>query len=66
MVNDVFIDESVLTTGRYISVVATALKNQNTFVWDEDQASDNDKEYSLFLPLYSYLLCVVSSVNASM
>ena len=46
MVNDVFIDESVLTAGRYISVVATALKKQNTFVWDEEQASDNYKEYS--------------------
>ena len=46
MVNDGFIDESVLTTGRYISVVATALKKQNTFVWDEEQASDNNKEYA--------------------
>ena len=46
MVNDVFIDEIVHTTDRYISVVATALKNQNNYVWDEKKAIENNKEYS--------------------
>ena len=33
----------ILPTGRDILVVATSLKYQNTFVWDEDQASENNK-----------------------
>ena len=46
MENDYFVNESALPTGRYISVAATALKNQNTFERGEEQASENDKEYA--------------------
>ena len=44
--NDVFVNESALTTGKNITVVAKELKNQNTFAWQEEQASDNDREYA--------------------